>query len=331
MTSGPILIVDDEPTNLALLRDILSQDYPLIFATNGRDALDLAMKQKPVMVLLDIQMPEMSGYEVCGRLRSQPETENIPVIFVTTLAEVSDETTGLQIGGVDYLTKPVVPALVKARVRNHLSLVRNTQLEKSYRDAIFMLGEAGHYNDTDTGTHIWRMAAMAQALARSAGWDAEACHLIELAAPMHDTGKIGIPNAILRKPGPLDADEWKVMKTHTVIGYDILHKSDAPVFCLAADIALHHHEKWDGSGYPKGLVGEAIPEVARIVAVADVFDALTMKRPYKEAWPAEQAMSALHKDAGTHLEPRMVDLFEGILPEILEIKANWDAHGTQSH
>lgn len=328
MSNSPILIVDDEPANLALLRNILGREYPLIFATNGRDALDLARKQKPVMVLLDIQMPEMSGYEVCERMRREPETENIPIIFVTALAEVSDETTGLQIGGVDYLTKPVVPALVRARVRNHLNLVRNTQLEKSYRDAIYMLGEAGHYNDTDTGTHIWRMAAMAQALARAADWDDEACHLIELAAPMHDTGKIGIPNAILRKPGPLDADEWKIMKTHTVIGYDILHKSDAPVFRLAADIALHHHERWDGSGYPEGLVGEAIPEVARIVAVADVFDALTMKRPYKEAWPVEQAMQSLHQDAGTHLDPRMVGLFEGILPKILEIKASWDAHAS---
>jgi putative two-component system response regulator len=324
MPCGPILIVDDEPGNLAILREILSPDYPLIFATNGEDALDLARKQKPAMVLLDIQMPDMNGYQVCQHLRSDPETENIPVIFVSSLREVIDETTALQLGGVDYLIKPVVPALTRARVRNHLSLVRSAQLEKSYRDAIFMLGEAGHYNDTDTGAHIWRMAAMTQALARAAGWDDDACRLIELAAPMHDTGKIGIPNAILRKRGPLDADQWKIMKTHVAIGHEILSKSDAPVFRLAAVIALNHHEKWDGSGYPNGLVGLAIPEAARIVAVADVFDALTMKRPYKPAWPVDQALDWIQKVAGTHLEQRLVGLFAGILPEILEIKANWD-------
>jgi len=330
MPYGPLLIVDDEPSNLAVLREILGQHYRLIFATNGRAALELARKQKPAMVLLDIQMPDMNGYQVCQCLRLDPATENIPVIFVTTLAEVSNETTGLQMGGVDYLIKPVVPALVLARVRNHLNLVRSTQLEKSYRDAISMLGEAGHYNDTDTGTHIWRMATMAQALARAAGWDEENCNLIELAAAMHDTGKIGIPNAILRKPGPLTADEWTIMKTHTVIGHEILSKSDAPVFSMAADIALRHHEKWDGSGYPDHLAGAAIPEAARLVAVADVFDALTMKRPYKEAWPIEQAMELIRKSAGSHLEPRLVELFQGILPQTLAIKALWDGCETQT-
>lgn len=330
MPYGPLLIVDDEPSNLAVLREILGQHYRLIFATNGRDALELSRKQKPAMVLLDIQMPDMNGYQVCQHLRLDPATENIPVIFVTTLAEVSNETAGLQMGGVDYLIKPVVPALVLARVRNHLNLVRSTQLEKSYRDAISMLGEAGHYNDTDTGTHIWRMAAMARALARAAGWDEESCNLIELAAAMHDTGKIGIPNAILRKPGPLTADEWTIMKTHTVIGHEILSKSDAPVFSMAADIALRHHEKWDGSGYPDHLAGAAIPEAARLVAVADVFDALTMKRPYKDAWPIEQAMDLIRKSAGSHLEPRLVELFQGILPQSLAIKAYWDGGGTQT-
>lgn len=325
MPSTSILIVDDEASNLALLREILRQDYQLMFASNGRDALDLARKYKPAMILLDIQMPDMNGHQVLQRLRAERETENIPVIFVSALSEVSDEIAGLQLGSVDYLIKPVVPALVRARVRNHLSLVRSALLEKSYRDAIFMLGEAGHYNDTDTGAHIWRMAAMAQLLARAAGWDEAACNLIELAAPMHDTGKIGIPNAILRKPGPLDAQEWVIMKSHVVIGHGILRKSDAPVFCMAAEIALRHHEKWDGSGYPDGLVGAGIPEVARIVAVADVFDALTMKRAYKDAWPVARAIDYMRQGAGGHFEPRLVELFAGILPQILEVKARWDA------
>ena len=324
MSHGPILIVDDEPANLAVLREILGSHYRLIFAANGPDALALAKKQKPAMVLLDVQMPGMNGHQVCQQLRIERETEHIPVIFVSALGEEGDETTGLQLGAVDYLVKPVVPAVVLARVRTHLTLVRSALLEKSYRDAIFMLGEAGHFNDTDTGSHIWRMASIAQMLARAAGWNAEACNLIELAAPMHDTGKIGVPNAILRKPGPLDADEWRVMKSHTQIGYGILKKSTAPVFCLAAEIALHHHEKWDGSGYPHGLAGETIPESARIVAVADVFDALTMKRPYKEAWSVDQAMDLIRSSSGTHLEPRLVNLFESILPAVVDIKLNWD-------
>ena len=324
MRSPPILVVDDEPQNLAALRQILADDYPLAFARNGADALAAVRKHQPALVLLDIQMPDMDGYTVCRTLKADPSTENIPVIFVTGLSEVGDEESGFAAGAVDYLIKPVSPPIVRARVANHLSLVRATRLERSYRDAIFMLGEAGHYNDTDTGVHIWRMAAYARALAAACGWDTEACQLIELAAPMHDTGKVGIPDTILRKPAKLDAAEWEVMKTHTRIGYEILSKSNAPVFRLAAEIALRHHEKWDGSGYPDGLSGMAIPESARIVALADVFDALSMKRPYKEPWPVDRIMTTLHESSGTHFEPRLVEIFDAILPEILKIKAQWD-------
>ena len=188
-----------------------------------------------------------------------------------------------------------------------------------------MLGDAGHYNDSDTGVHIWRMAAYARALATACGWDSAQATLLEQAAPMHDTGKVGIPDAILRKPGKLDAEEWKVMKTHCQIGYDILSRSDAPVFQLAAEVAMHHHEKWDGSGYPDGLEADAIPESARIVALADVFDALTMKRPYKEPWPIDKVLATLRESAGSHFEPNLVETFITILPDILRIKAEWDA------
>ncbi len=316
MNAAPILVVDDEPHNLAALRQILAPDHHLVFARNGADALAAAVKHGPSLVLLDIAMPDMDGYAVCRALKADPRSENTPVIFVTALAEVGDEARGFEVGAVDYSIKPVSPPIVRARVATHLSLVRSAQLERSYRDAVFMLGEAGHYNDADTGEHIWRMAGYARALAAAAGWGAEACHLIELEGPMHDTGKLGIPDVILRKPGPLDPAEWEIMKTHTRIGYEILSKSDAPLFRMAAAIALHHHERWDGCGYPDALAGDAIPEVARIVAVADVFDALTMKRPYKEPWSAERALATLHESAGSHFEPRLIELFAGILSSI---------------
>jgi len=325
MSNGTILIVDDEPENLAAMRQILSGEHRLVFARNGADALVAACKHQPSLILLDIQMSDMDGYTVCRALKADARTEAIPVIFVTGMSEVGDEAAGFAVGAVDYIVKPVSPPIVSARVRTHLSLVRATLLERSYRDAIYMLGEAGHYNDSDTGVHIWRMAAYAKALAGACGWKNDDCRLIELAAPMHDTGKIGIPDAILRKPGKLDAGEWEIMKTHARIGYEILAQSNAPVFQLAAEVALRHHEKWDGSGYPDGLQGTSIPESARIVALADVFDALTMNRPYKVAWPIERVMTTLRESSGGHFEPRLVDIFVSMLPQILEIKAMFES------
>jgi putative two-component system response regulator len=322
--NGPILIVDDEVTNLSILRQVLEQDYPLVFARNGVEALTAVQKHRPCLVLLDIQMPDMDGYEVCRRLKADPQNDCIPVIFVTSLSDLGNEEAGFNAGCVDYIIKPVVAPIVKARVNAHLSLVRATALEKSQRDAIFMLGEAGHYNDNDTGVHIWRMAAYCREIALTHGWPKNKCDLLELAAPMHDTGKIGIPDSILQKPGQLDAHEWEVMRTHCEIGHKILSQSDAPLFKLAAEIALHHHEKWDGSGYPHGLSGYHIPEAVRIVTVADVFDALTMKRPYKEAWSFDQAVANLQENSGSHFDPHFVNIFIDRLPRIAEIKAKWD-------
>jgi putative two-component system response regulator len=315
--------VDDEPQNLAVMRQILGTTYRLVFARNGADALAAARKHQPALILLDIQMPDMDGYAVCQALKADRATEGIPVIFVTSMSDVGNEAEGFAMGAVDYIVKPVYPAIVLARVRAQLSLVRATRLEQSYRDAISMLGEAAHFNDTDTGVHIWRMAAYAAALARASGWSPDDCQLIELASPMHDTGKLGVPQAILQKPGPLNTAEWKVMKTHPEVGHDILARSDSPVFRMAAEIALHHHEKWDGSGYPHGLQGPAISEAARIVAIADVFDALTMKRPYKAAWPMEQVVATLQAGLGSHFDPHLAALFLSILPEIERIKAHW--------
>ena len=321
---GPILAVDDEPINLARLRSILESQHELVFARNGEEALQAVAKHHPALILLDVQMPLMNGYEVCRRLKANPATEDIPVIFVTSLGSDWNEETGFDAGCVDYITKPISPVVLKTRVRTHLSLVREQRLEASYRDAIFMLGEAGHYNDTDTGVHIWRMAAYSRTLAEALGWKGERAVLMELAAPMHDTGKIGVPDAVLKKQGPLSADDWHFMRCHSRIGYEILSKSNAPVFQLAADIAYCHHEKWDGSGYPRGLAGEDIPQSARIVAVADVFDALSMKRPYKEPWPLERVIGHLDEGAGKHFDPAMIAAFHEVLPRILQIQADWN-------
>ena len=242
---------------------------------------------------------------------------------MTGFTDPEHEAAGFEAGGVDYIVKPFSPGIVRARVSAHLSRVRTAALEQSYREAILMLGHAGHYNDTDTGAHIWRMAAYARELALASGWNEERSLQLELAAPMHDTGKLGVPHTILRKPGPLEAAEWVLMRTHPRIGHDILNKSKAPVFQLAAEVALHHHEKWDGSGYPDGLAGTKIPESARIVAVADVFDALSMKRPYKESWPIEQIVHNIDSGAGHHFDPEVVRTFRRILPKLREIRAAW--------
>ncbi|MBF0179905.1 MAG: response regulator [Magnetococcales bacterium] len=319
-----ILCVDDDSNNLRLIRQILKDHYQLIFAPNGPRALEAAVQHMPDMALLDIMMPEMNGYEVCEQLKANPATRHIPVIFVTAMGEVADEARGFDVGAVDYIQKPISGPVMLRRVRTHLNLVRVQELEESQKAAIFMLGEAGHYNDTDTGVHIWRMSAYARALADALGWPTHLAERLEFAAPMHDTGKIGIPDAILKAPRKLTAEEWDVMKTHAEIGFSILSMSETSIFIMAAAIARYHHEKWDGSGYPAGLAGTAIPESARIVAIADVFDALTMKRPYKEPWGLEEAVVEIRRCAGSHFEPRLVDRFASILPTIIAIKEKWD-------
>ena len=323
MNPQTILIVDDEPINLLLMETILSDSYTLVFANNGQETLDAVVKHQPAMVLLDVDLPDMDGYALCREIKKLDANQRIQVIFITGYGDAEHEAQGFEAGGVDYISKPVLPQIVRARVSAHLAMVRASVLEQSYRDAILMLGHAGHYNDTDTGAHIWRMAAYARALALGFGWNADRSAQLELAAPMHDTGKLGVPQAILRKPGPLDEHEWTIMKTHPRIGHTILSKSQAPVFQLAAEVALHHHEKWDGSGYPDGLCALEIPESARIVALADVFDALSMQRPYKSPWPMPKITDFIDRQSGTHFDPALVRIFFTLLPQLLEIQHVW--------
>ena len=328
MTQAPdqrprLLLVDDEPTNLQVLRHILQADYRLLFATDGERALQVAREQRPDLVLLDIMMPHMDGYAVCCALKADAATASIPVIFITALNDSQDETAGFDVGAVDYITKPVSPPVVRARVRTHLSLVRMDELRETRLQIVQRLGRAAEYKDNETGLHVIRMSHFSQLLALAAGCSPAWAEDLLNAAPMHDVGKIGIPDAVLRKPGPLDADEWATMRRHPEIGAEIIGEHPSGVLQLAREIALAHHEKWDGSGYPRGLAGEAIPLSARIVAIADVFDALTTRRPYKEPWPVQDALDHIAAQAGKHFDPALVALFAPLLPQLLEIRARW--------
>jgi len=320
----PILIVDDEPSNLALMNAILGDTYRLVFARNGSEALAAVAKHLPAMVLLDIGLPDTDGFALCRQIKALDPSDTMRIIFITGFRDLANEARGFEAGCVDYIAKPVSPPIVRARVAAHLSMVRATTLAASHRDAILMLGQAGHYNDTDTGAHIWRMAAYARALAAARGWDEDDCNQLELAAPMHDTGKLGIPQSILRKPGSLTPEEMAIMRSHPEIGHAILSKSKAPLFQLAAEIALRHHEKWDGSGYPSGLKGEEIPECARIVALADVFDALSMRRPYKAPWPLDAIVAHLRAQSGYHFDPSIITTFIDALPQLVAVLEKWE-------
>jgi putative two-component system response regulator len=318
-----VLAVDDEASNLQLLRQILQDDYRMLFAKDGARALELVRQERPDLVLLDVMMPGMSGYEVCAALKADAATAGIPVIFVTALSDTADELEGFEVGAVDYITKPVSPPIVRARVRTHLSLVRMEELRATRLAIVQRLGLAAEYKDNETGLHVIRMSHFSQVLARANGMsEADAEDLLH-AAPMHDVGKIGIPDRILQKPGKLDPDEWAVMQRHAEIGAEIIGEHDSGMLALARSIALTHHEKWDGSGYPKGLAGEQIPLEGRIVALADVFDALTSERPYKQAWSEEAALEFLRAQKGKHFDPALVDLFIEQMPAIRAIRARW--------
>jgi putative two-component system response regulator len=318
-----VLAVDDESTNLHLLRQILQERYRLLFAKDGPRALELARKEHPDLILLDVMMPDMNGYQVCQQLKTDPDTAAIPVIFVTALTDPADEVDGFEAGAVDFITKPVNPAVVKARVQLHLSLVRMEELRATRLQIVQRLGLAAEYKDNETGLHVIRMSHYSRLLGEAYGLDEHEVEDLFIAAPMHDIGKIGIPDRILQKPGRLEPDEWAVMRTHPTIGASIIGAHESSMLKLAHDVALCHHEKWDGSGYPRGLQGEDIPLFGRIVAVADVFDALTSVRPYKPAWPLEEACAWLRDQRGLHFQPELVDLFLERLAPIQDIMERW--------
>nr|WP_319395553.1 two-component system response regulator [uncultured Desulfobacter sp.] len=338
-----ILIVEDSPENIDVLAGILKKDYRLKIATNGEKALGIVVQAGlPDLILLDIQMPGMDGYEVCHILKENPVTSKIPVIFVTALSSVQEEEKGFAAGGVDYIIKPVSPSIVRQRVKTHIALYdqnrileekvsqRTQQLENAFLrikdnslETIHILSKAAEYRDEDTGSHIYRMSNYSAAIAEQMGLPEKFVESILYAAPMHDVGKIGIPDSILLKPGKLTDEEAAVMKQHTLIGARILESSKAEFIRLGEIIALTHHEWWNGNGYPKGLKGTDIPLAGRIIAVADVFDALTTKRPYKDPFPLDVSFRIIAENRGIQFDPEVVDAFFAIKSRILKIRKQY--------
>lgn len=331
--NATILVVDDTPTNIDVLTGILSHSYRVKAALNGKVALKIAQsKNKPDLILLDVMMPGMDGHEVCRQLKCNIETQSIPVIFVTAMSEETDQKAGFELGAVDYITKPVNPSLVLARVKNHIALYdqakhlenivrqRTAELDRSRFEIINRLGRAAEFKDNETGMHVIRVSWYSRLLAEKIGQSDEWCELLYNVAPMHDIGKIGIPDHILLKPGKLDDTEWEIMKKHAEYGADIIGDHSSPLLAMAHEVALSHHEKWDGSGYPHNLKGEEIPLSARIVAISDVYDALTSDRPYKKAWTEEAAISHIQEQSGKHFDPALVGSFIECMPQFRDIQ-----------
>ena len=331
-----ILVVDDTPENVDVLSGVLRSKYKVKVALNGERALKIAESDpKPVMILLDVMMPGMDGYEVCRRLKKNPATEKIPVIFITAKSQDDDEKKGLSLGAVDYITKPINPSIVLQRVQTQLALYdqnlaleakvyqRTQELNDVQLEIIRRLGRAAEFKDNETGLHVIRMSHYSRLIAEELGYGFEWSNLIFNAAPMHDIGKIGIPDCILLKQGPLDKEEWNLMQQHPQFGADIIGDHDSRLLQMSKEIALSHHEKWDGSGYPNGLKGQEIPISGRVIAIADVFDALTTERPYKKAWTVEDTVNLINENTGTHFDPDLVPIFHKVLPQILAIKERY--------
>jgi len=332
LDKGTILVVDDVVENIDILTTILDGIYRIKVATNGKLALKIARSSsRPDLILLDIEMPEMDGYQVCRQLKAQAETADIPIIFLTAKSENHDESLGLELGAVDYITKPIRPSIVIQRIQTqltlykqnrHLDLIvkeRTAQLHETQLNIINCLARAGEYKDNETGSHVIRMSYYSQLIALAYGMDDEQAEQLRNVAPMHDIGKIGIPDNIMLKPGKLDAQEWKIMTAHPQIGAKLIGEHRCQVLENAKIVALTHHEKWDGSGYPRGLSGEDIPLFGRIVAIADVFDALTTNRPYKDAWPIERAIEEIERGSGQHFDPALLPAFRQALPEMSKV------------
>ncbi len=348
-----ILVVDDTPDNLTLVSNLLKRDYRVRVAISGEKALKIALSETPPdLILLDVMMPVMDGYEVCQQLRNNPLSAHIPIIFLTAKSEVEDERKGLSLGASDYITKPISPPILEARVKTHLvakahadfltdktayledEVARRTRELTAIQDVtIQAMASLAETRDSDTGNHIRRTQFYVKALTSKLKSHPRFCSfltdsMIEMifkSAPLHDIGKVGIPDRILLKPGRFDPSEFEIMKTHTTLGRDAIQAAENSLglkvdfLSLAKEIAYGHQEKWDGSGYPLGLQGESIPVSARVMAVADVYDALISRRVYKDSMPHEKAIAIIQDGRGTHFDPDMVDAFLSIQDEIRAI------------
>jgi putative two-component system response regulator len=356
-----ILVVDDTPDNLIMMSELLKDEYKVKVANNGEKALKISQSQTPPdLILLDIMMPVMDGYEVCRQLKANPQTQHIPVIFLTAKTDATDETKGLEIGAIDYITKPINPAILMARVKTHLDIKRmqdflrnqNSFLEaeiiKRTREitaiqdvTIHAMASLAETRDNETGNHIRRTQNYVRVLAQKLRHHPRFSHfldddkIIELlykSAPLHDIGKVGIPDKILLKPGRFEPEEFEVMKQHPALGRSAILNAEyelgleVPFLKYAKEIAYAHQEKWDGSGYPLGLAGDNIPISARLMAVADVYDALISRRVYKEGMTHEQAVQLIIEGRGKHFDPDITDAFLALQDDFIAIAAKfWDS------
>lgn len=339
-----ILIVDDVVENIQVAMNILKEEnYEFSFAKNGRDALELMTNNSFDLVLLDIMMPDMNGYEVCKRIKKDTLLSDIPVIFLTAKTDVDSMTQGFEVGGVDYITKPFHANELLARVKTHLELYKAkrvlkehnlslqikmdmqekrilSELEENQKEMIFVLTEMIESVSDETGKHIRRVSEYSKLLALyHPSISEEEANTIYDAAPMHDAGKLAIAEHILHKKGPLTEEEFEIMKTHTTAAHEYLKIPSRKIMKAADVIAYQHHEKWNGTGYPQGLKGEEIHIYARIVALADVFDALTHKRVYKDAWEVSEAVAYIIEHKGTQFDPELIDIFQEHIDEFIEI------------
>ncbi|MDP1529708.1 MULTISPECIES: HD-GYP domain-containing protein [Comamonadaceae] len=343
-----ILIVDDEPANLKLLDKMLGgQGYQnLVLVADPREVIDRYRTARPDLILLDINMPHLDGYQVMTQLKALNDPLLPPIVILTAQHGKDYLLRALAAGARDFIGKPFDRNELLMRVRNLLDAqlahrmvhdqkavleemvrARTEELHRTRLQVVQRLGMAAEYRDEETGYHILRMSHVCALLARAVGWSELDCDLILSASPMHDIGKIGIPDAIMLKPGKFEPHEWDIMKTHATIGAKLLDGDDSTLMRMAREIAVTHHEKWDGSGYPNGLAGEAIPQAGRIAALADVFDALTSVRPYKKAWTVEAAVDLIKANSGQHFDPQLVEVLLQELAGIVAIRERFAEPG----
>jgi len=340
-----ILVVDDKSANVMLLEQLLEEEgYDNVFSTtDSREVVQIYLEEKIDLILLDIRMPYMNGIEVMEALKKTIGKEDyLPILVLTAQTDMETRQKALAVGARDFITKPFQPWEVFQRIHNMLetrvfynnqksranSLAsevskRTKEIHETQLEVVRRLGRAGEYRDNETGAHVLRMSKSCKLLALKAGLGKQFAELILQASPMHDVGKIGIPDSILLKPGRLTDEEREIMNTHVAIGVDIIGDFDTPMLEMAREIAATHHEKWDGSGYPKGLYTQIIPVEGRIAAICDVFDALLSTRPYKEAWPLEKAINLLKEESGKHFDPHLVKLFLEIIPEVQSLREEY--------
>lgn len=335
-----ILIVDDEDHNRILLKESLfGYDYNIIFAVNGEDALQKVQENLPDIILLDINMPRVDGFGVLQKLKEDENTKYIPVIMVTALADINSRIKAKDLGADDFINKPFNIIEVQVRVRNLLKVkeyydflkdtnvileekvkIRTAQLHQSNLDTLYRLSLAAEYRDDGTGMHALRIGNYSEIIAKGLGMSDEDIEVIKYSSPMHDIGKIGIPDNILLKPAKLTKEEFEIIKTHTIIGKEILSNSISKYIQIAEEIAISHHEKYDGSGYPNNLKAEEIPIAGRIVAICDVFDALVSKRVYKDAFSIDKALEIIKESSGNHFDPDIVEIFLENIDYIIKVK-----------